>query len=184
MAKRIIVFATFGEAQSSIQTLDAALQPDGTYLCEGGRIILSGMGAQAAKTAVEQFGLDVEEIWNLGFAGALKTGFAFGSMIEIVKIGKYLTEATPLLLGEGEGHLITSDFPIHDHAIRTHLSSGWDLVDMEGFGVATAAVEMGKKCRMWKIISDFASPGGSEMIRENMANLSRLMAIKLKNLLI
>ena len=55
----------------------------------------------------------------------------------------------------------------------------WDLVDMEGYGVAFAAAALGKKCRMWKIISDFTSPEGRDLIRKHKKELSEKIAEKI-----
>jgi nucleoside phosphorylase len=72
--------------------------------------------------------------------------------------------------------LISSDFPIHDETLRKNLGTEWDLVDMEGYGVAFAAHALGKKCRIWKIISDFALTGGRSLIRKNKTLLSEKIA--------
>jgi nucleoside phosphorylase len=75
-----------------------------------------------------------------------------------------------------QAKLISSDFPIHDVEHRTYLAQKWDLVDMEGYGIAFACSYLGKKCRMWKIVSDFASPGGRELIRKHKPSLSARLA--------
>lgn len=153
---------------------------------------------------VAKYASQVDEIWNLGLCGALRSGISIGSTIEIMKVGKYIPFQTqdPLSLtfiqkiypefhlspispprsaeksvlnGSG-GKLITSDFPIHDLDQRKYLAEKWEVVDMEGYGIAFAAHYLGKKCRMWKIVSDFASPGGRELIQKHKKKLSEILA--------
>lgn len=151
---------------------------------------MSSVGIQAAQMAVATYAPHVDEVWNLGMAGALRDQLPIGETVMINHIGKYVpsglldaysqecvdTTLPHLSIDYGTHKLISSDFPIHDLNHRQHLSQKWDLVDMEGYGVAYAAHHLGKKCRMWKIISDFASPGGRALIRKNKAQLSEHLA--------
>ncbi|MCH9627977.1 MAG: hypothetical protein S4CHLAM2_16260 [Chlamydiales bacterium] len=152
--------------------------------------MLSGVGIQAAQMAVATYAPHVEEVWNLGLAGTLHDQLPIGETVTIEAVGKYIpsgpldpesqncVDATVphFSIDHGTHKLISSDFPIHDLTHRQSLSQQWDLVDMEGYGVAYAAHHLGKKCRMWKIISDFASPGGRALIRKNKAQLSEHLA--------
>jgi len=137
-------------------------------------IVLCGMGIQINLTS---YIIEIDEVWNLGLAGSLRDGPAIGTLLQIKTVGD--SKQNPLHLDEGDSKLITSPIPIHDHTLRDHLAKEWDLVDMEGYGIAKSAHHLGKKCRMWKIISDFASPGGRELIRRNMARSSELLAEKI-----
>ncbi len=158
---------------------------------------------------VAEYAQNIGEVWNLGLAGALDGGLPLGEIVEIKSVGKYISSGTldplsqecvrsaiphldldlgfpynggeslPFSLSAPGGRLISSDFPIHDAQHREYLSKTWDLVDMEGYGIAYAACYLGKKCRMWKIVSDFASPGGRELIRKNKARLSERIAEKI-----
>lgn len=204
MNKILIVFAQFGEAEATISALQAEpvigeitdIWSEGKvpslYSFERGLIALSGVGLHPAQMAVARHASSCDEVWNLGFAGCLKQELPLCHLLSIGTIGKYvpideerldsrtsdcMQSTLPLLNLEGaNGSLISSDFPIHDSERRDHLAQKWDLVDMEGYGVGYAASYLGKKCRMWKIISDFASPGGRELIRTHKKELVRLLA--------
>ncbi len=160
------------------------------YTFEKGWIVLSNVGIHAGQMAVAKYAHLVDEVWNLGLAGALKDHLPLGHILPIQTVGKYIpsgeldayseqcvrTTVPPLTLKCGKNGLVSSDFPIHDPLHRTHLAEQWDLVDMEGYGIAYAAASLGKNCRMWKIVSDFASPGGRALIRKNKARLSEQLA--------
>src|SRR5262249_54757 len=144
-----------------------------------------------AQMAVAKYGSTCSEVWNFGFAGSLRGEQPIGEILSIEKVGKYIPLEDSLdpvsraciaftiphfsVAGTG-GKLISSHFPIHDVLHRQRLGLQWDLVDMEGYGIAFAAHALGKKCRMWKIISDFASPGGRELILSHEAQLSEKIA--------
>lgn len=163
------------------------------YEFEGGWIVISSVGIHAAQMAVAQYALAVDEVWNIGMAGALRDGLPIGETLEIQTVGKYIpsgeldpyslecvrTTVPCLSFSTGTGKLVSSDFPVHDSGHRIRLGEMWDLVDMEGYGIAYAARHLGKKCRMWKIISDFASPGGRDLIRKNRVHLSERIAEKI-----
>lgn len=202
MSTKLLVFAQSAEAAPTIHSLKA--EPIKTETCfvwsegditscyafEQGWIVISGMGIHAAQMAVSTYAHKIDEVWNLGMAGALHGTLPIGEMCEIGTVEKYVpagfldpysqecvqTIIPPLTLSQKKNRLISSDFPIHDSTHRSHLSTLGDLVDMEGYGVAYAAHHLGKKCRMWKIISDFASPGGRELIRKNKAKISERIA--------
>lgn len=202
--KILIIFAQFSEAEATIATLNARPVPGETadiwseghlpslYSFEGGWIALSSIGLHAAQMTVARYASLADEIWNAGLAGCLKPGLPIGHLLSISTIGKYvpIDEAhldplssncmqhtlPPLYLEGSQASLITSDFPIHDHSHRDRLAKKWDVVDMEGYGIAYAASYLGKKCRMWKIISDFASPGGRELIRIHKAECGKRIA--------
>lgn len=163
------------------------------YSFEGGWIVLSNVGIHAAQMTVTQHSSQFEEIWNIGMAGALREELPIGEIVTIERVGKYvpsgvldtrsqeyvLTTVPSFFIGNEGSKLISSDFPIHDHTHRNPLGQEWDLVDMEGYGIAYAAYHLGKKCKMWKIISDFASPGGRELIRKHRTKLSEMIAEKI-----
>ncbi|MCC5833032.1 MAG: hypothetical protein JJU12_08340 [Chlamydiales bacterium] len=202
MSKKLIVFAQRGEAEATLHALNAQSVESETrfvwsegeipslYEFEQGRIVISSVGIHAAQMAVAKYAPDVDEVWNIGLSGALQSGLPIGEILEIEKVGKYIpfgsldsysleclrTTVPHLTLSNGGGKLISSDFPIHDRTHRFHLGKTWDLVDMEGYGVAYASRQLGKKCKMWKIVSDFASPGGRELIRKNRTRLSEQIA--------
>jgi nucleoside phosphorylase len=205
MTKKILlVFAQLAEAQAVIQRTQATvvagevarIWTEGVLPCryqfDRGWIVISGVGLHAAQMTVSKYAHLCDEVWNLGLAGHLRAASPIGEIMQIECIGKYIPLEEGELdcgsqacveftlphfsLEEKGGKLISSDFPIHDLTHRRRLEKEWDLVDMEGYGIAFAAAMLNKKCRMWKIVSDFASPGGRELIRKHKVELSEKIA--------
>ncbi len=202
MSKTLIIFAQHAEAKAFLEESRAEPilghktlvwsegEQAALYAFEKGFVAISGVGLHQAQMAVAKYGPQCAEIWNLGLAGALKEGLEIGKIQEIETIGKHvpvddldpkskecLSFILPhLALKKGGGKLISSDFPIHNTSEREKIGKTWDLVDMEGYGIAFAAAALNIKCRMWKIVSDFASPGGRELIRKHKNALSVQMA--------
>ncbi len=167
MSKILIVCALFKEAQALLNLLNAKpvsgftqeLWNEGThpsyYHFPQGALVLSGMGVHAAQLAVTQHASRFDEIWNIGLAGSLTSSLSIGTIFPIKSVGKYVSlskeEADPItyscmeqhlphmLLGDQGERLISSDFPIHSKVHKSVLSHNWDLVDMEGYGIAYAA---------------------------------------------
>lgn len=194
MSRKLIVFAQLAEAAATLHALKAdSTESPNYYTFEHGLVVVSGMGVHAAGAAVFAHAHQADEVWNLGIAGALQDTLPIGEILTIETVGKYAPSgpldplsqeivATTLphfTLKCGKGKLISSDFPIYDKSHRSHLGKKWEVVDMEGYGIAYAANYLGKKCRMWKIVSDFASPGGREELRKNKAHLSERIAEKI-----
>jgi adenosylhomocysteine nucleosidase len=201
-----MIFAQLAEAKALIDQTGALpvegekarVWSEGEMSClygfERGWIAISGVGLHAAQMAVAKYAHLGSEIWNLGLAGSLRGSLPVGECLSIESVGKYLPLEEEALdaysqecvaftlptffLGTGSSALISSDFPIHDAGHRARLGKTWDLVDMEGYGIAFAAQVLKKKCRIWKIVSDFASPGGRELIRKHKSMLSEQMAQK------
>ncbi|MCH9625085.1 MAG: hypothetical protein S4CHLAM123_02520 [Chlamydiales bacterium] len=207
MPKILIVFAQTREASATLKRLKATPVPLHTihvwtegvmpsyYQFDQGFIVISNTGIHAAQMAVSKYAHAFDEIWNWGVAGSLKDNQPIGKIYAIEKVDKYVpVQYIPLDEGSKEciastlsshnlnslGHkLISSDFPIHDKILRESLSSQWDLVDMEGYGIAFAAHHLGKTCKIWKVISDFASENGREFIHRHMEELSEIIADKI-----
>lgn len=202
----LIIFATTKEARSTIELTGASPVSGATvhvwsegevaacYRFEKGLIAICGTGLHPAQMCATKYAPLAEEIWNFGFAGALKKDEHLGHLVEIATNDKYLpialdkvsyecaTSGLPSLQLSPSGHkLISSDFPVHDAERRKQLGLNWDLVDMEGYGIAYAAHFLGKKCRIWKIVSDFASCDGRELIRNHQDALSHTIAHTIKD---
>lgn len=181
----LITFATEKEAAGALNLLHAH-QKGPLYLFEGGAIFITGIGSLTAAVNLATIIRPFREIWNIGLAGSLKKQEGIFPIGTITKFS-YMPASTsvhshtflvppPLLLGEG-AKLTTSDFPIHDQSLDIEE----DLVDMEGYGVALLCQKMQKKLKMWKIVSDFAKPGGEVRIREMLDNLSLHMGHFIKD---
>jgi adenosylhomocysteine nucleosidase len=167
------------------------------YRFDAGQIVICNVGILSAQMAVAKYGKRYDEVWNLGLAGSLRDHHPIGELLFIEKVGKYipleienldgrtqecLSSSFPLFSLPSElpikGALITSDFPIHHREHRQRLSKEWDLVDMEGYGIAYACSHFNIKYQLWKIVSDFASPGGRELIRKHKKELAEKMGEK------
>lgn len=176
----LITFATEKEAAKTLALLSA--QKKGPlYIFDKGAIFITGIGSLAAAVNLSTVISPFTEIWNIGLAGSLKKQegiFPIGTITKFSPMPASTSSHSrtffvppPLLLGEG-AKLITSDFPIHDQSLDIEE----DLVDMEGYGVALLCQKMHKKLKMWKIVSDFAEPGGEVRIRNMVDSLSLQIA--------
>lgn len=172
--KRLLIFATFDEAQETLLKLNALEGEKGVWHAEEDLIVISGWGCKNANLATLKHGPKASEIWNVGIAGTLSEKLPLGSFHKISFVGK--STSPSLSLSQEGARLFSSDHPVHDVSLRNQLAKEWDLVDMEGYGVATAAKILNKSCYLWKLVSDFALPGGSEIIKKNMSNHSNKLA--------
>lgn len=181
---KIFIFATPNEAQATIKKLNSKMIEEHVYKSGSDLIIISGIGSLAALRAVLKYGIAADEIINLGIAGSLNPNLDLGHITEISAVDKFLphmdpvaSKAFPPLSIQTQGlKLLTSDFPIHENELRKKLSPNWDLIDMEGYGIAYGALALGKKFRLVKIVSDFASENGRDLILKNIEKNSMRLA--------
>lgn len=179
---KLILFATLFEAKSSLEALNAAQISPHCYSFNKGVIVISGMGSKKAKDALLTFADQATSVWNVGFAGALNDHFEIGETFEVKSVSKFSPLAIPkLTLPKGEIALLTSDFPIHNVALRSTLKSRYDFVDMEGYSVVATCQRLQKPCRLTKIVSDFASEHGSSLIKQQGKFLSEKLAALIKS---
>lgn len=193
MVKKLIYFATQMEAQASLVQLDAKLLPTGEYSFSQGIILIGGVGILQTMHAVSQHIHKVDEVWNLGVAGALHTRYKLGDCVQITEVVRnalfppnledrsqrfHNTLFPRIVLSQQPvgARLVTSDYPIHQQHLTQQLAAHADLVDMEGYGIAYLAQQWQKPCHMWKVISDFASPGGAELIKMQLNSASVQLA--------
>lgn len=193
MAKKLISFATHVEAQATLMQLCASLQPTGEYLFGQDIILIGGVGILQTMHAVSQHIHKVDEVWNLGVAGALHARYKLGDCVPITEVVRNALFPADLEHRSQQFHntlfpkivlnpqtvgvrLVTSDYPIHQQHLTRQLAAHADLVDMEGYGIAYLAQQWQKPCHMWKVISDFARPGGPELIKAQLNSASVRMA--------
>lgn len=204
MSDILVIFAQYIEAEPFLNITSAKPVPGhyteswsegnipSLYQFEQGWIAISGLGIHAAQMSVSKNSHLCEEVWNLGFAGSLNCNLSMGEIYSIHHVSKFIPidsslldplslqclkfSIPPFTLSEGAIKLVSSDFPIHNPLLNQQLAIHYDLVDMEGYGIAFACSRLGKTCRMWKIISDFASPGGRELIKKHKKELSFKLA--------
>ena len=158
--KILFVFATFLEAQSF---------PASKH------ILIIGMGPEEVRrnlTASAFVGYD--EVWNIGFAGAVDKKLPFGSIHTVSRVGRHEQDGDRELHPEGK-RLITFDAPLHDPVLRDLLAHQWDLVDMEGGVIAEIAMDNNIPCHLIKIVSDNADENTTASILDNAPLLSNLL---------
>lgn len=194
---KLIAFATLFEADSTIKIFNAKRVNAHLFKFAKGWILLTGIGSYAAQqlVTVNLARLKkIQEVWNVGFAGALNDRFQVGDCISVQQIKKNIIPIEienesphmlpPLLyFPQGEASLLTIDFPLHNKLQRDTLKKEWDLVDMEGYGVAYASHFFEIPCRIWKIVSDFASENGRQLIQNNGQTLSQHIADHISDLI-
>ncbi len=186
---KLLLFATYEEAEASLERLDAKLRGD-FYQFSEGKIVITGVGLHAAQHATTLHGASACEIWNGGLAASLNPDLPLGSVVEAGVVGKYVPSG-PLDAGSEEWvqitlpdlsisdstfKLISTDFPIHADPHRSELAPHWDLIDMEGYAIAYGARALGKPVKLFKLISDFATPAGRDLIKKNRRRNSELIA--------
>lgn len=189
---KLLVFATEIEALPTIELLSARSIDSHCYQFEDGYLIITGMGICAAQYYVTKYllQLDCASVTNFGIVGALNHSLQLGEIYEISTVDKYvplpktidlesshfLDITAPTLHLPGASRLLSSDYPIHDKKIKNALAQKWDLVDMEGYGVAYAAKSADKPLTICKVVSDFASDGGRALLKRQIEECSWKLA--------
>ncbi|MEU1535121.1 nucleosidase [Streptomyces fagopyri] len=159
-----------GEIRSDRPLIVAAVEQEAARLDGRFPLLVTGMGkvnAAAALALALAQGERPGEIVNLGTAGALKEGLA--GVHEISRVVQHdfdtallhrisgRVHGAPLTVGAGRGPtLATGDTFVTDSAVRDRLALEADLVDMEGYAVATVAQHLDIPVRLVKFVSDSA----------------------------
>lgn len=206
-SNKLLVFAQEAEALPTIHALQALPVPDefvmihsegvcpASYRFSQGWIILTNMGALAAAQTLSKYlyKYNVDEIINLGFAASLEKEAIMGEIHSVLSVDKhtllprnfdpaslrcYEALHPSFSINEKGKRLLTSDYPIHNQILKNKLEKKWDLIDMEGYGIAHTALTFGKKLSIYKIISDFATTGGRDLIRKHKKELAEKLAEK------
>jgi adenosylhomocysteine nucleosidase len=170
--------------------LVVAVQEEAVYLGERLPVLLTGIGkinAAASLATVLARGEQPSEIVNLGTAGALRPGWAGTHQVAQVlqhdidtPVLRALTGRTygaPITVGEDVGPtLATGDLFVSDPAARERLALTADLVDMEGYALATVAQRAEVPIRLVKHVSDEAGEGADRTWRESVDACARILA--------
>ncbi|MFE5141989.1 nucleosidase [Streptomyces fagopyri] len=159
-----------GEIRSDRPLIVAAVEEEAARLDDRFPLLVTGMGkvnAAAALALTLSRGERPGEIVNLGTAGALKEGLS--GVHEISRVVQHdfdtallhrisgRVHGAPLTVGAGRGPtLATGDTFVTDSAVRDRLALQADLVDMEGYAVATVAQHLNIPVRLVKFVSDSA----------------------------
>ena len=155
-----------GEVRPDRPLLVVALHEEGVHLRRYGLpLLVCGPGKVNAALGVSRLlaGTRPSEVINLGTAGALRDGLHGTHQVGHVSQHDFDEKAllaltgrdfgAPLALGEGP-RLTTGDTFVADSVTRARLAEQADLVDMEGYAIASAAVLAGVPVRLVKHVSD------------------------------
>lgn len=185
---KLICFATFEEAKATLELFQAQQVAIGLYSSSQALIAITGIGAFASHVVALALSENVEAIINIGLAGSYREDLEIGSIHPVARCSKFLwhpkgKEASqvcvaagfaPLTLADTGLHLCTVDFP--QYAVSNEERALFDLVDMEGYGVAFAAEMKGMACQLYKIVSDHCTKETVSQIKERLPYLSEQMA--------
>jgi adenosylhomocysteine nucleosidase len=183
-----IIIATRLEAGPFIKAFNMQEVEDRPFLiyaCDEIILAISGIGkANAAMTtAYVCTKFDPEWIINLGAAGATQESREMGSIYQIERVFEpdrpHLGSKTPyvqipaLLPGFQKAVLATQDKAVEELETFRQIAPLADLVDMEGASVVQASRKFGKRCLLFKFVSDTpVHAGQGEVIIEHIKNYS------------
>ncbi len=171
---KLITFATYEEAEATLLNLKS----------ETVHVAITGIGSFAAYTALLGLIKEYDHIINIGLAGALKPNLPLGSIHPVATVGKYAWHPKgpekrfeDISLQKDGLHLLTFDFPVNE---KKEYEA--DLVDMEGYGIALAAKNYGKKCELYKLVSDHCTNESGSQIANNIKRYSQLISDYIKDM--
>jgi adenosylhomocysteine nucleosidase len=164
-----------GDLDPTRPLLVVAVAEEAAHLDTDLPVLLTGMGKVNAATAVAAVlarGPRPTTVVNLGTAGALKPGFSgtheVGAVLQHDLDSETLASLTGVEYGlpiglSGRGPVLaTGDLFVADEAARARLAERADLVDMEGYAVASAVRQAGLPVRLVKHVSDEAGEGAAQ----------------------
>jgi adenosylhomocysteine nucleosidase len=172
-----------GEIDPARPLLVVAVAEEAAHLNGGLPVLLTGMGkvnAGVALATVLARGPLPAAVVNLGTAGALRPGLEgtheIGEVIqhdldsEVLRTLTGATVGAPLTLDAVRSRpvLATGDLFVAEESARRRLAERADLVDMEGYAVASAALAAGVPVRLVKHVSDEAGEGAARTWRESV----------------
>ncbi|MFI7080633.1 nucleosidase [Micromonospora sp. NPDC049903] len=166
-----------------------AIAEEAVYLDARLPVLLTGMGKVNAAVAVAATlarGPLPSAVVNLGTAGALHPDWTgthqVGSVLQHDLDTEFLRRLTgqsvgaPLALGGDGPVLATGDRFIADDEARAELAARAQLVDMEGYAVASTALRFGVPVRLVKQVSDEAGAGADRTWKESVDDCARVLA--------
>jgi nucleoside phosphorylase len=148
----------------------AATEAEAAYVPRGLPLIVTGLGKTAAAVATTRALAGVDpartRVLNVGTAGALHDGLEGVHLPGVVLNHDMNAEAIRalgydpaerLVVGGGDGTVLASgDVFVTDPAVRGALARRADLVDMEGYAVTYACLQLGVSVSLVKHVSDNA----------------------------
>ncbi|MEU3985443.1 nucleosidase [Streptomyces sp. NPDC026672] len=179
-----------GEIHSDRPLIVAAVAEEAARVDSRFPVLVTGMGkvnAAAALSLTLAAGGRPREIINLGTAGALRE--MPGGVHEIAYVIQHdldrgllqsisgYSYGHPLRVGPDAGPVLaTGDTFVSDSAVRERLAREADLVDMEGYAVATVAERLGIPVRLVKFVSDQADESARTTWPEAVAHAAGVLA--------
>jgi adenosylhomocysteine nucleosidase len=168
--------------------LVVALEEEATHLHVSELpVLVTGAGKVNAAIAVASILAETSptRVVNLGTAGALHDGMTgthvIGSVVQHDLDDAALFSLSGLHFGEpvdlgGSGpRLATGDAFVSDEQTRTRLAVVADLVDMEGYAVARAAIAAGVPVTLVKQVSDNAGEGAGRSWRQSVDDCAEVL---------
>jgi adenosylhomocysteine nucleosidase len=168
--------------------LVVALEEEATHLHVSDLpVLVTGVGKVNAAIAVTAILADTSpsRVVNLGTAGALHDGMAgthvIGSVWQhdlddaAIFALSGLHFGHPVRLADAGAQLVTGDQFVADDDTRMRLAASADLVDMEGYGVARAALHAGVPVTLVKQVSDSADAGAARSWRDTIDECAELL---------
>lgn len=183
----------YGEIRADRPLLAAALEVEAAHMRDLGLpVLITGVGGTAAAVAVSVAlaRQRPREVISLGTAGSLRpdaTGTViihevFKHDIDNVALAELVGFEPAPLLGlsptyEGRSAVLaTGDVFITDPIVRSRLGERADVVDMEGYAVATAARAVGVPVTLVKQVSDSADDTAARSWQQTMDACARALA--------
>jgi adenosylhomocysteine nucleosidase len=178
-----------GTITPDLPLLVVAVEEEAAYLGDELPVLITGMGKVNAALALGTTlaaGRRPKVIVNLGTAGSLhddRAGtFEVASVLQHDLDGKALHAVTgytvggPLRIADSGVVLATGDTFIAGGPARDRLAAIADLVDMEGYAVASAARAAGVPVRLVKHVSDNADDDATRTWRDTVDGCAKLLA--------
>lgn len=188
----LVLFATSLEASKTLEFFQPRLiqkSPFELYEMHNLLFAISGLGCFNAFFTISSLEKKIHHVVNFGIAGVKKRQ-NLNRLHQISSVQKYAPsldplsiqlhhEACPRIDFKKEGAvLISSDYPI-----RHSLDQTFDLVDMEGYGVAFACLKHHLKCDLLKYGSDPLTLKGRENLLKNLPEASHLFQKEIDKIL-
>jgi len=180
-----------GEIDPARPLLVVAVEGEAAHLDGSLPVLLTGMGkvnAAASVASVLAGPVRPASVVNLGTAGALKPGWngtheVRGVIQHDLDTGALhsltgLVWGAPLELRPGTDGpvLATGDLFVSEERARARLAEQADLVDMEGYAVASVALAAGLPVRLVKHVSDEAGEGAARTWLDSLDDCARVLA--------
>jgi len=170
--KTLITFATHREAEAFITHPQSNPLSPYLFSWENALILIVGMGKEYIEERLTPLLQDDISIINIGLCGALKSDLPLGSLHQVRAVYQEGIKKPIILSNEGV-NLQTVEKPLYNPSEGQ--KSSFDIVDMEGFYIASLAQKKKRPCTLYKMVSDYCTEMSSIHIAERLPYLSNLL---------